>query len=169
MAASALADKSAPIPRRPWLRNTALLLLRRKTVIHADLYAWCALDDVLYFELRYALGGTELIAVDWYMLGDGQLAARAPDNMGAGLIPLYWSRDNNSTFGPVHAALIARARGATYPECTRVSLHCHYVRTIDATPWPRGWQNMKGRARVDRMAMDRAALSGDRIVLPDWL
>lgn len=144
--------KKAPSPRaisyrgtinRPWLTRTLHDRLCRDSVMHVDLYAyWPAL-----FVIEYRQAGKLLVARD---LLDASLGVLVPAALPEPLPPvMYWTADNHKLFAPVHAALMARER-AREPQLweSSTTLLCHYVRALDANPWPRGAINsFKGRAK----------------------
>jgi len=170
-----LATKRRPaLPLRPWLRNTSWDILARDTVLHVDLFAYAGADTL--FAIRYAFGGQNVVACDWVRHNGEYLAeCNAPD----ALPPvLYWARDTNGIFAPAHRALVNRAQhnastllhslGTSAP----LSVHCHYVRVTDATPWPRGFVNHyrePGKAGQTRAPRKPRTLPAPLPVLPDWL
>lgn len=128
---------------RPWLSRSLCDRQLRETVMHVDLYAFAP----ALFVIEYRLAGKQLVARDVW---DASLGVLIPSDMPETLPPaLYWTRETHRLFAPVHRALLARERGRT-PELweSATTLLCHYVRCLDANPWPRGALNsFKGRNR----------------------
>jgi hypothetical protein len=87
--------------------------------------------------------------------------------------PVLWNRETNHIFRLVHRALLARC--VMLPGFNAISTHCHYVRVIDADPWParRDWNHWRadvhGRRGRPRKIREHVAPGDEAARLPDWL
>lgn len=137
---------------RPWLPRAVADRALRDNVMHVDLYAFAP----ALFVITYRQAGKLLVARDIY---DASFGVLEPVSLPEPLPPvLYWTRETHRLFAPVHRALITREneRPRELWE-TATTLLCHYVRCIDANPWPRGALNsFKGRVRARKPVIGKS-------------
>lgn len=112
--------------------------------------------NTLYFDVYVTQSGKYPIARDVYRYrpDTNMLVTCAALPHDARLA--YWNDATSERFAAPHAALVRYARGlhgmalGAGLNATLVSTLCHYVRVIDANPWPRGhvnfYQNYARRA-----------------------
>lgn len=178
----ALTPRAMSRPRmlsRPWLTNTCWDVLNSTRVLHADIRAYYPKHSfAVYFTIEYRISGRVLVATDCMEArGDALILLQEVPAL-ADMAEMYWDKATHVSFRRAHRALVDRAlsAGDVVPGITRVSVHCHYVRVLDVTPWPRGFVNAKlpplstevpRRKRRTKLEMEAArALAVGR--LPDW-